>query len=724
MKKVFTFLAAVLLTTSVFAQSPEKMSYQAVIRNSSNDLVNNQAVGMKISILQGSASGTAVYVETQTPTTNANGLVSIEIGGGTVVSGNFAGIDWANGSYFIKTETDPTGGTSYTITGTSQLLSVPFALYAKASGSSLAGPSGPQGEPGIQGEQGLKGDKGDTGIQGEQGLKGDKGDTGEQGIQGIQGLKGDTGEKGSDGLTTSVNGVIQVGGAITLTKADLGLGNIDNTSDANKPISTATQTALDSKVDKEADKGLSTNDYTDAEKTKLAGIATGAEVNVKPDWNAAIGNAAEILNKPILFSGSYNDLTNQPTLFNGQYSSLTGAPTLATVATSGSYNDLSNKPTITNSQWTTSGSGIYYNTGKVSIGTINSTFPLEVSVPSTPGSQFNLKLTNLTLGIGSGVGMLFAPDDAAIAKMGIFVERRDIWGLSTMHFLSRTSQDYASADLSNSVMSITSNGYVGMGTTTPSVRLDVIGVINATGGNSTNWNTAFGWGNHAGLYRPIAWVPAWTDVTGKPTFATVATSGSYNDLSNKPTIPAPADGSETKVTAGTNVTVTGSGTTASPYVVNATGATTLTIGQAYQGGIIFWLDATGQHGLIAATADQSEGIQWYNGSYTTTNAVRDGIGAGMYNTERIIANQGAGSYAAQLCANYQGGGYGDWYLPSKYELNLLYLQKDAVGGFASSYYWSSTEYNNNGAQKQYFYDGSQYLDDKKNNYRVRAVRAF
>ena len=131
MKKVFTILVALLLTAKVFAQSPEKMSYQAVIRNSSDALVSNTNIGMQISILQGSASGTAVYVETQTPTSNANGLVSIEIGGGTVVSGDFSTIDWANGSYFVKTETDPAGGTSYTITGTSQLLSVPYALYAK-----------------------------------------------------------------------------------------------------------------------------------------------------------------------------------------------------------------------------------------------------------------------------------------------------------------------------------------------------------------------------------------------------------------------------------------------------------------------------------------------------------------------------------------------------------------------------------------------------------------
>jgi hypothetical protein len=131
MKKIITICAVLLITASVFAQTPEKMSYQAVVRNGSNALVTSTTVGMQISILQGSVSGTSIYVETQTPSTNANGLVSLEIGAGTVVSGNFTTIDWANGPYFIKTETDPTGGTNYTITGTSQLLSVPYALHAK-----------------------------------------------------------------------------------------------------------------------------------------------------------------------------------------------------------------------------------------------------------------------------------------------------------------------------------------------------------------------------------------------------------------------------------------------------------------------------------------------------------------------------------------------------------------------------------------------------------------
>lgn len=137
MKRFLHLVAFLLLTASTFAQAPNRISYQAVIRNSSNVLVTSASVRIKITILQGSASGTAVYSETHLTTTNANGLVSVEIGGGTNTTGNITTINWAIGPFFIKTETDPSGGTNYTISGTSQLLSVPYALYAGKSGNGL-----------------------------------------------------------------------------------------------------------------------------------------------------------------------------------------------------------------------------------------------------------------------------------------------------------------------------------------------------------------------------------------------------------------------------------------------------------------------------------------------------------------------------------------------------------------------------------------------------------
>jgi hypothetical protein len=187
------------------------------------------------------------------------------------------------------------------------------------------------------------------------------------------------------------------------------------------------------------------------------------------------------------------------------------------------------------------------------------------------------------------------------------------------------------------------------------------------------------------------------------------------------------------------------------------------IGDLYQGGIIFWVDADGQHGLIAAKADQSSGIQWYNGTPFQTHATADGIYAGAKNTEIIIATQttvglvcgestvpsycsagpgtATGDYAALIAANYsvQDNGidsctgavsetcYGDWYLPSKVELNLLYNQKTVVGGLdLRNYYWSSTEYGPNYAWSQYFDDGyqSNRIGKLVTNKKVRAVRAF
>ena len=341
MKRISSIVTAILLTTTLWAQSPEKMSYQAVIRNSTDQLVTDQQIGIQISILLGSAGGTTVYVETQTPMTNTNGLISIKIGGET----GFDAIEWANGPYFIKTETDPTGGTNYTITGTSQLLSVPYALHAKS-----------------------------------------------------------------------------------------------------------------------------------------AETVTGTIIESDPVFRASIANG-----------------------------------------------------------------------------------------------------------------------------------------------------------------------------------------ITAT--DTTNWN-------------------------------------------NK----------QDQLTAGRGIDITNDVISASAHY----------IGESYGGGVVFYVYDNGQRGLIADTADQSTGIQWYNGTYRYTGTTGDGLGAGAINTAMIVATQMAdnqiGNFAAKVCADYSvtvgGVTYGDWYLPSKYELNLLFLQKSVVGGFATTTYWSSSEGDNNTAWTQSFNSGAQGYVNKGNPPYVRAVRAF
>ncbi len=131
MKKILSsFIVSLLVTFVSFGQAPEGFKYQAVVRDAANTILANQAVGMRLTIQQGSMGGTAVYTETFSPTSNAYGLVNLEIGTGTTTD-DFSLIDWANGPYFIETAIDVTGGTSYSVMGTSQLMSVPYALYAK-----------------------------------------------------------------------------------------------------------------------------------------------------------------------------------------------------------------------------------------------------------------------------------------------------------------------------------------------------------------------------------------------------------------------------------------------------------------------------------------------------------------------------------------------------------------------------------------------------------------
>lgn len=138
MKKI-VILFALIITSVLHSQAPEKMNYQAIVRDASGNLLSNTTVGVQISILKNNISGTVVYAETHTVDTNINGLLTLEIGTGSVVSGSFTTIDWSSDIYYVKSETDPSGGTDYTISGTSQLSSVPYALHAKTASNVFSG---------------------------------------------------------------------------------------------------------------------------------------------------------------------------------------------------------------------------------------------------------------------------------------------------------------------------------------------------------------------------------------------------------------------------------------------------------------------------------------------------------------------------------------------------------------------------------------------------------
>ena len=156
---------------------------------------------------------------------------------------------------------------------------------------------------------------------------------------------------------------------------------------------------------------------------------------------------------------------------------------------------------------------------------------------------------------------------------------------------------------------------------------------------------------------------------------------------------------------------------------NGIDSSVLEVGQQFGGGVIFYIDASGEHGLVAAEQDIGTTIKWAN-SFSNTNVSYSDVGKGSDNTTAIINLLGSGSYAASACRELSANGYTDWFLPSKNELNLLNQKRELVGGFSIDYYWSSSEQDSLNAWYSYFPYGSQYYRNKDSVAKVRAVRAF
>ena len=339
MKKILFSLLFLLTTATLWAQAPQRMSYQSIIRDGSNVVVASTTVGVKISLIQGTSTGSVVYSETHRKPTNTNGLLSLEIGDGTAILGTFAGIDWANGPYLIKTETDPTGGTNYSIPGIAALNSVPYALF------SANGTPGPQGATGPQGPIGLTGLKGAVGLQG---AKGDSGAKGPIGPAGANGTNGATGPAPSGtGIVTVSSGTLQtpsgLTGDVTTTGAGLattiGTGKVTNTMLAGSIDLTSKVTGI----------LPSSNGGTGNGFTTITGPTTSLKTFTLPDASATIltSNAAvsvaqggtghtSYADGELLIGNTTGNTLTKATLTQGTGISITnasGAITIASTAT-------------------------------------------------------------------------------------------------------------------------------------------------------------------------------------------------------------------------------------------------------------------------------------------------------------------------------------------------------------------------------------------------------
>ena len=219
MRKLFSLCVMMLMCVLVMAQAPQKMSYQAVVRGSNNALITNQNVSARLSILQGTPTGSAIYVETHNVTTNDNGLLTVEVGGGNS-SQNFSQIPWPQGVFYLKSEIDPNGGVNYTVESVQQLLSVPYALYATNAGNVPAFVMTPTDTGYVLDCTMPDGTTQSYVIRnGQQGPQGPAGPAGPAGANGTNGTNDADGQDGQDGFSPVVN-TVTAGDSTVVTITD------------------------------------------------------------------------------------------------------------------------------------------------------------------------------------------------------------------------------------------------------------------------------------------------------------------------------------------------------------------------------------------------------------------------------------------------------------------------------------------------------------------------
>ena len=492
MKKTLLSLVAIAtISLSVLGQAPEGFKYQAVVRDAGNLILNNQAVGMRLTVQQGSIGGTAVYTETFATTTNAYGLVNLEIGTGTTTD-DFTTIDWSNGPYFMETAVDFLGGMTWVVMGTSQLMSVPYALHANTA----------------------------------------------------ENVMNDLVDDADADPTNEMNtGVVLNGTDLEVT-------------DGNGTIVTDLSSLQDGVTDADSDPNNEIQAVSFSNDTLY--LSNGGQV----------------------YLGAYSvdlvdDADADPTNELQDWSNLPGIPPGLSDGTD-DVDDADADPTNELQDWS--------------------------NLPGIPA------------------GLADGTDDV----------------------------DDADSDPANEIQAINRSGTT---------------VTLSNGGGTFQ--------DSVGVY-----------------------------------------------TAGSGIDITGN------VISTSTIDCGLEVGDTYQGGIIFYLDASGCHGLISTQTDLSSGVQWYNGSHIDTRAYGSGLFEGKYNTKIINIEQGGITSAAAICEAYTGGSFNDWYLPSIEELGRMYdLYQLGFGGFAGVY-WSSTEYDYNSAWELSFGFGSPGYSSKTGQNNVRAVRAF
>jgi hypothetical protein len=637
MKNIITLtLVAVICLTSflslqVYGQTSSNMNYQAVIRDVDDNLVANQQIGIQLSILQGAPDGTPVYVEQHNPTTNANGLVTVEIGNGSVVSGDYSSINWTEGPYFLKSETDPTGGSDYSISGTSPLLSVPYALHARVADSIVNG--GTETDPVFS----------------------------ESVAFGI--TEADTANWNSK-LSTEVDGDITnelqlldiVGQEIFITE-----GNSIDLPDETDPVFGASVASGITTADT-----ANWNHHTDS--TDIANMGFTAYTSITQNMNGQIvisdtggttPHPAAMLDLQSNTGGLY-----LPRMTFGEMFAIPNPPTGLLVLESNTGAIFVRTP----SAWS-----VLTNADNLEIDALND-------------AQVNSSYNSYYIGTGSGTGFSEA------ANFTTAVGNSSGIGFGDGDFNTAIGATAGPASGTTDLHHTTTLGY---GATAEASHQVVLGRSDDT----------------VIIPRSIrikAYAGPTTGHLGKLYVEESDSSLYYHDGNNWSQV-----------------------------------NDRYQIGDFAMGGIVYYVDETGKHGLVCYPSDVESAVRWADNIDNVTYAKGDGIYAGQMNTVIAIAALGSKGdpSAVQSCASATAStpfttDYGDWYLPSKEELLLMYNYKDAINATINStghgtaigadQYWSSSEHPQvvNEAWVIDFSSGLSSQQLKDTQHHARPVRKF
>jgi hypothetical protein len=740
------------LGTKAHAQAPDGINYQAVIRNASGTLIANTTIAIRIQIKQTSASGTIVFQERHSVTTSAQGVVNLVIGQGTLLGGNFSTINWATGPYFVSLGVSFTNGTNYLDYGSQQLMSVPYALYAKNAGNQLnqwrygttvpaaalgtlgdfylnmtdgnvyyksnpttwlltgnitgpAGAAGATGATGAQGIQGVAGPSGAAGTNGAQGIQGLPGVPGPQGIQGLTGPIGAAGSNGLNGQNALVKTTLEAAGANCINggvKVESGLdANTNGILDPAEVNALLTTFVCNGSAGAQGIQGLPGTNGTNGAvgatgpigPTGLTGPAGAQGIQGLPGTNGAAGATGPAGPQGIQGLPGTNG-TNGAVGATGPagpqgIQGLTG-PTGPTGAQGiqGATGLLpngaaaGNTPYWNGTSWIVTNSNIHNNGSGVGIGTSNPTASAKVDIESTTQGFLPPRMTTLQrnaisspaaglriFNISTGCENFYS-GSSWIALCGDSLQNNTLpQGTTPGQILYWNGNQWQLLSPGSYGQTLnTCNGILTWGGCPPLVSTDSIFSISGTNGGDSR----IGSGNVTNLGgSPVTARGLCYSTMQQPSLAnSVMTAGSGAGIFS---------GSLTGLIPGTLYYVRA-------YATNAAGT-------SYGNQVSFmplpaYINSNNQVVTVHPTNN-------FSGPWSTTQTF---IGLqsgndGAVNTLAIVANQGNGSYAAQVCNDLVAFGYSDWYLPSFSELLVLNANKITFNmTLNSSNYWSSNEY--------------------------------